>query len=410
MTASAGRRGGGTAELRIIVGLFGLAAVLFAVDRWPRSSDGAPLPTRAQTAAMESTYRDLLLDLLADAERAAASVRSTVDVPLGSVEARQSVFEELDRASRTGGRTLVLVGPDGLAQAWGGPGLRHDLPLDRLLPGGVSQTAGFTAVSLYAAIDMSTGEGGWRLIVGNSFPTDSLPFPTPFGLRRHGVRWSVRDHSAEPLTPALEALGIRELGPPDGVPGPWLRLRFEPAAEPSSSIGTWFTLMTFALGVGLSVVWLFRRWSARAPARPHPGVATLGLTGIVAATGYGLFRWRIWVTEATGAPPDPGTSFGGPIGDWAVLLAAWLILAAASFWALGWSQGAGLDACPVDGCRGGYGRRPACGSHLQAGAARIAHGERSSGSRCSASRGSHGTCGKDERVPRGDRPENAGPG
>ena len=288
---------------------------------------------------MESTYRDLLLDLLADAERAAESVRSTVDVPLGSVEARQSVFEELDRASRTGGRTLVLVGPDGLAQAWGGPGLRHDLPLDRLLPGGISQTAGFTAVSLYAAIDMSTGEGGWRLIVGNSFPTDSLPFPTPFGLRRHGVRWSVRDHSAEPLTPALEALGIRELGPPDGVPGPWLRLRFEPAAEPSSSIGNWFTLVTFALGVGLSVVWLFRRWSARAPARPHPAVATLGVTGIVAATGYGLFRWRVWVTEATGAPPDPGTSFGGPIGDWAVLLAAWLILAAASFWALGWSQG-----------------------------------------------------------------------
>ena len=339
MTALAGRRGGGTAELRIIFGLFGLAAVLFAVDRWPRSSDGAPLPTRAQTAAMESTYRDLLLDLLADAERAAESVRSTVDVPLGSVEARQSVFEELDRASRTGGRTLVLVGPDGLAQAWGGPGLRHDLPLDRLLPGGISQTAGFTAVSLYAAIDMSTGEGGWRLIVGNSFPTDSLPFPTPFGLRGHGVRWSVRDHSAEPLTPALEALGIRELGPPDGVPGPWLRLRFEPAAEPSSSFGTWFTLVTFALGVGLSVVWLFRRWSARAPAKPHPAVATLGLTGIVAATGYGLFRWWIWVTEATGAPPDPGTSFGGPIGDWAVLLAAWLILAAASFWALGWSQG-----------------------------------------------------------------------
>ena len=339
MTASAARPGGGTAELRIIFGLFALAAVLFAVDRWPRSSDGAPLPTRAQTAAMESAYRDLLLDLLADAERAAGRVRDTVDVPLGSVEARQSVFEELDRASRTGGRTLVLVDPDNLAQAWGGPGLRHDLPLDRLLPGGVSQTAGFTAVSLHAAVDMSTGEGGWRLIVGNSYPTDSLPFPTPFGLRRHDVRWSVRDHSAEPLTPALEALGIRELGPPDGVPGPWLRLRFEPAAEQSSSIGTSFALVTFALGVGLSMVWLFRRWSARAPAKPRPAAATLGLTGIVAATGYGLFRWRIWVAEATGAPPDPGSSFGGPIGDWVVLLAAWLILAAASFWALGWSEG-----------------------------------------------------------------------
>ena len=338
MTVPAGRRGGGAAELPIIFGLFALAAVLFTVDRWPRSSDEAPLPTPTQTAAMESAYRDLLLDLMADAEGAAGRVRNAVDVPLGSVEARQSVFEELDRASRTGERTLVLVDPDGLAQAWGGPGLRHDLPLDRLLPGGINQTSGFTAVSLYATVDMSTGEGGWRLVVGNSFPTDSLPFPAPFGLRRHDVRWSVRDHSAEPLTPALEALGIRELGPPDGVPGPWLRLRFESAAGQASSIGTSFALVTFVLGVGLSMVWLFRRWSARAPGKPRPAVATLGLVGIAAATGYGLFRWRVWVAEATGAPPDPGTSFGGPIGDWAVLLAAWLVLAAASFWALGWSK------------------------------------------------------------------------
>ena len=330
--------------MRIIFGLFVLAAVLFAVDRWPRSTGDPPLPTRAQTAAMESAYRNLLLDLLADAERAAESVRRTVAVPLGtfqerqSTQARQGVFEELDRIGRTGGHTLVLVDPDDLAQAWGGPGLRHDLPLDRLLPGGINQTAGFTAVSLYAAVDMSAGEGGWRLIVGNSFPTDSLPFPTPYGLRRHDVRWSVRDHSAEPLTPALEALGIRELGPPDGVPGPWLRLRFEPAAHQSSTIGSSPALVALALGVGLSVVWLFRRWSARTPAKPRPASAIFGLAGVSVAVGYGLFRWRIWVTDATGAPPDPGASFGGPIGEWVVLLAAWLILAGTSFWAVGWPE------------------------------------------------------------------------
>ncbi len=339
MTAPAARRGGGTAELRIIFGLFVLTAVLFAVDRWPRSTDDPPLPTRAQTAAMETAYRDLLLDLLGDAERAAESVRRTVAVPLGSVQARQSVFEELDRIGGTGGRTLVLVDPDDLAQAWGGPGLRHDLPLDRLLPGGISQTAGFTAVSLYAAVDMSTGEGGWRLIVGNSFPTDSLPFSMPLGLRRHDVRWSVRDHSAEPLTPALEALGIRELAPPEGVPGPWLRLRFEPAVQQSSTIGSSPALVALALGVGLSMAWLFRRWSARAPAKPNTSAAILGLAGAAAAVSFGLFRWRIWVADATGAPPDPGASFGGPVGDWVVLLAAWLILAGTSFWAFGWPQG-----------------------------------------------------------------------
>ena len=344
MTASAARRRGGTAEFRVILGLFALSAVLFAVERWPRSSDDPPLPTDAQMAAMESAYRDLLLDLLADAEGAAESVRRTVGVPFSpiqerqSTQARQGVFEELDRVSRTGGHTLVLVDPDDLAQAWGGPGLRHDLPLDRLLPGGINQTAGFTAVSLYAAVDMGAGEGGWRLIVGNSFPTDSLPFPTPFGLRRHDVRWSVRDHSAEPLTPALEALGIRELAPPDGVPGPWLRLRFEPGPEQSSTIGTMLALVAFALGAGLSMVWLFRRWSARAPAKPSPTVAILGLGGAAAAVGYGLFRWRIWVTDTTGAPPDPGASFGGPVGDWVVLLAAWSILAVTSFWAFGWSE------------------------------------------------------------------------
>lgn len=339
MTASAARRGGSTAELRIIFSLFVLAAVLFAVDRWPRSSEDPPLPTGAQTAAMESAYRDLLLDLLADAEGAADTVRRTVAVPLGSVQARQRVFEELDRVSRTGDRTLVLVDPDDLAQAWGGPGLRHDLPLDRLLPGGINQTAGFTAVSLYAAVDMSTGEGGWRLIVGNSFPTDSLPFPTPLGLRRHDVRWSVRDHSAEPLTPALEALGILELAPPDGVPGPWLRLRFEPSAEQSSTLGASFALVALVLAVGLAVVWLFRRWSALATTKPGAATAILGLAGVSAIVAYGLFRWRIGVTDATGAPPDLGASFGGPVGDWVVLLAAWLILAATSFWAFGWPEG-----------------------------------------------------------------------
>ncbi len=339
MTVPAARRAGGAAELRIIFGLFVLTAVLFAVDRWPRSTGDPPLPTRAQTAAMETAYRSLLLDLLADAERAAESVRRTVAVPLDSVQARLSVFEELDRIGRTGRHTLVLVDPDDLAQAWGGPGLRHDLPLDRLLPGGINQTAGFTAVSLYAAVDMSTGEGGWRLIVGNSFPTDSLPFPTPLGLRHHDVRWSVRDHSAEPLTPALEALGIRELGPPDGVPGPWLRFRFESGSERYSGIGALPGLVTLALGVGLSMVWLFRRWSARAPARPRPAVAIPGLAGGAAAVGYGLFRWRIWMTDATGAPPDLGSSFGGSIGSWMVLMAAWLILAGTAFWAFGWPEG-----------------------------------------------------------------------
>ena len=338
MTAPVGRRGARSAELRIILGLLVLSAVLFAVDRWSRSSDGPPLPTRAQTAAMEAAYRNLLLDLLEDAERAAESVRRTVAVPLGSAQAVQSVFEELDRTGRSGGRTLVLVDPDDLAQAWGGPGLRHDLPLDRLLPGGISQTAGFTAVSFYAAVDMSAGEGGWRLIVGNSFPTDALPFSTPFGLRRHDVRWSVRDHSAEPLTPALEALGILELAPPDGVPGPWLRLRFEPSGGQSPTIVASLALVALALGVSLSMVWLFRRWRARAAARPRPAAAALGLAGVAAAVGYGLFRWRIWVTHATGTPPDPGTSFGGPVGDWVVLMAAWSVLAGILFWAFGWSE------------------------------------------------------------------------
>lgn len=339
MTVRAVRRGGGTVELRIFICLFALAAVLFAVDRWPRGDGGVPLPTRGQMAAMESAYQDLLLDLLADAERAAGSVRRSVTVPLGSVEARSRVFEELDRASRTGGRTLVLVDPDDLPQAWAGPGLRHDLPLDRLLPGGVTQSAGFTAVSLFAAIDVSSGEGGWRLIVGNSFPTDSLPVAAPFGLRRHAVRWSVRDYSAEPLTPALEAVGIRELAPPDGVPGPWLRLRFEPAAERPSGIVASLALAALVLGAGLSLAWIFRRWRARVPAAPRPAVAIAGLAGVALALGYGLFRWRIWVTETGGLPPDPGGSFGGPTGHWAVLLASWVVLAGTAFWASGWREG-----------------------------------------------------------------------
>ena len=338
MTASVEERGGGTAELRVIVGLFGLAAILLAVEWWPRS-DEPPTPTRGQMIAMEVAYQELLLDLLEDAERAAEGVRRTGTVPLDSTQGTLGVFEELDRASHAGDRTLVLVDPDGLAQAWGGSGLRHDLPLDRLLPGGVNQTAGFTAVSLYAAVDMSPGEGGWRLVVGNSFPTDTLPIPTPNGLRRYGVRWSVRDHSTEPLAPALEALGIRELAPPNGVPAPWLRLRFEPASERQRGVAGSLGLVALGLGVGLLLAGVFRRWSRNEPKRPPRAVAVLASTGVAAAVGYGLYRWQVLAAAATGAPADLGGSFGGPVGHWVVLLAAWVLLVGTALWSTGWSAG-----------------------------------------------------------------------
>ena len=335
---AAAERGRETAELRVIFGLLALAAILSAVEWWPRS-DEPPIPTRGQMAAMEAAYRKLVLDVLADAERAAGGVRRTGMVPPDSAPARQRVFEELDRASRADDRTLVLVDPDGLAQAWAGPGLRHDLPLDGPLPGGVYQTAGFTTVSLYAAVDMSTGEGGWRLVVGSSFPTDALPIPTPFGLRRHGVRWSVRDHSAEPLAPALEAIGIRELAPPDGIPAPWLRLRFEPASERQRGLAGSLGLVAAGLGVALSLAGVFRRWSSRAPKRPGQAAAAAGLAGVGSAVGYGLYRWQLRATDATGAPADPGASFGGPIEHWVVLLAAWILLVGTALWAAGWSDG-----------------------------------------------------------------------
>ena len=338
MTDPAEVRGGGAAELRIVFGLFVLAAVLLAAERWPRGGE-TPFPTRAQLASLEAAYQEMLLDLQADAERAAENVRRTGTIPLESAPARQRVFEELDRAGRAGGLTLVLVDSDDLAQAWGGPGLRHDLPLDRLLPGGISQTAGFTAVSLFAAVDMSRGEGGWRLIVGSSFPTDALPVPTPFGLRRYGVRWSVRGHAAEPLTPALEAIGIRELAPPDGVPGPWLRLRFEPASGRRTGAAGSLAAVAVMLAAGLSLAWIFRRWRRRARGRPRPQAAALGLTGALAAVGYGLYRWQIRAADATGAPVDPGSSFGGSAGHWAVLLTAWVLLAGAALWASGWRDG-----------------------------------------------------------------------
>ena len=338
MSSSAEARGGGIAELRIVLGLVALAVVLVAAGRWPRSNE-PPLPSQGQMAAMETAYQELLQDLQEDAERAAEALRRAGTVPIDSARARQSAFEELDRASREGGRTLVLIDPDGQAQAWGGPGLRHDLPLDRLLPGGINQTAGFTAVSLYAAVDLSSGEGGWRLVAGNSFPTDELPIPTPFGLRRHGARWSVRDHSAEPLTPALEATGIRELAPPAGVPGPWLRLRFGAAGEAAPGDADWFAFAAIAIAAGLSLVWAFRRWSGRRSERPRRAAGLLGLAVAAATVGYGLYRWQIWGTDVTGAPADLGGSIGGPIGHWVVLLTAWILLAGTAVWATGWREG-----------------------------------------------------------------------
>lgn len=338
MPPSAETRGGGIAELRIVLGLVALAVLLVAVERWPRS-DEPPLPSQGQMAAMETAWQELLQDLQEDAERAAEALRRAGTVPIGSTRARQNAFEELDRASRAGDRTLVLIDPDELAQAWGGPGLRHDLPLDRLLPGGINQSAGFTAVSLYAAVDMSSGEGGWRLVVGSSFPTDELPVPKPFALRHHGARWSVRDHSAEPLTPALEATGIRELAPPAGVPGPWLRFRFGPAGEAEPGGADWFAFAAVAIAVGMLLVWAFRRWSARRSERPRRTAGLLGLAVAAAAVGHGLFRWQIWWANLIGSPADLGDSIGGPIGHWIVLLVAWVLLAGTALWATGWREG-----------------------------------------------------------------------
>ena len=335
MTPSAEERGRGTAEFRVVLGLFGLAAILFAVE-WRPQTDEPPIPTGGQLAAIEASYQELVLDLLADAERAAETVRGAGVLPPHSAEAKERVFEELDRTSRGRDRTLVLVDPDDLAQAWGGSGLRHDLPLDRLLPGGVNQTAGFTAVSLYAVVDMGGGEGGWRLIVGSSFPTDTLPIPVPFGLRRHGVRWSVREHSAEPLAPALEAIGIRELAPPDGVPAPWLRVRFEPASRGGRGVAGRFGLVAAGLAVGLSLTAVFRRWSSGRPMPPPRAAAALGLAAVASAIGYGLYRWQLEAAGASGPPPDPGGSFGGPVGDWVVLLTAWVLLVGTILWAVGW--------------------------------------------------------------------------
>jgi signal transduction histidine kinase len=291
------RRGGGLAWLLAVLwaGLAGWTLVQVVAAR------GLARP-EAVAREILADYTDTLRDL---EERAAA-----LAAELGSGEAdraeRMELFRRLERARRQRGAppgvTSLLVDRDGVAVAWSGDGLRHDLPEAELSTDGLHSESSFAAVTLYAVAPLDPSRRPARAVVGRSFATTELPFgPPPDARREDGTpEWTV-------VADAAADGGIRKGDPfwelaPEG--GPALRVRAEVLERDtgldrlrSAPARAWLWL---ALGVALACAACWRH--ALRPARRalvEDALLPLGAAILLVLYGVGA-SWGTLVVTATG--------------------------------------------------------------------------------------------------------------
>jgi len=143
-------------------------------------------------AGRAADYRRVWDGLRADAAAAAEALKrrpaSPLDVldhppeaavPAGAAQAATlAAFDRLVRLAPPAGdrrRSLLLVDRDGNPVAWAGEGLVHEP--EQWPRSGVAYRAGFNSVTFYAAEPLDESGRPWRLVAGESFPTDRLPRP-----------------------------------------------------------------------------------------------------------------------------------------------------------------------------------------------------------------------------------------
>ena len=178
----------------------------------------------------------------------------------------------------------------GVAIAWAGDGLRHDLPEADLPTSGLYSVASFAAVTFYAVAPLDDSRRPARVVVGRSFATTALPF----GPRDGGGELEVDG------TPSWSVVGS---GRPRGVlrtqdawdlapeRGPVLRARavaLEERArgEDSRKAPTWWWVV-LAVGVALAATACWRAVEAPSDRRlgsdPLPPLAAASLVVIYGA-------------------------------------------------------------------------------------------------------------------------------
>jgi len=168
--------------------------------RWQAELQSASAPDRWVGKAGRE-YARLWDRLRGDADAAARDLEK----PPATVRARLDAFRRLghmESAQARGRRSLLLLDPDGVAVAWAGEGLLHELQPDRVPRAGLSYQASFGSVTLLAVAPLPSDRDArrpWRVVSGASFPTDVLPIPVTPG-RLH---WSLVDGPSQVLPGAL---------------------------------------------------------------------------------------------------------------------------------------------------------------------------------------------------------------
>ncbi len=157
----------------VVSGLVATAALVWGGAIWERRAEPSE---PAWLASVEEGYA-AFLDELEDAGHAAVASLYEIDA---EERTRLTIFDHLQRLVEEDplyrDKTLVFYDPDGEAVAWAGPGLLHEPEPEELPVKGLAFRRGYFAVTLYTVVPLDSTQRAHRLLVGRSFPVDSVPF------------------------------------------------------------------------------------------------------------------------------------------------------------------------------------------------------------------------------------------
>jgi len=297
---------------RIVLSLCLLvAAALLAVGAWQGRAEAVDRPQWIRLG--EGRYAALWEDIRGLAGKARDIVRETGTGP----EERLAAFGDfaaLVPGQEKGWISVLLVDPDGEAQAWAGTGLLYEPRPSEIPREGLHAHAGLSAITLIAIEPLDEARRPWRIVAGRSLPTDVLPFLPPGGEEPGSFRWSILGGGLAGPPPAAAIVLA-----PEGY-APMLVQPSSPRSSPSSAptssasagvTATWGRWAWGALALGFLALAMMRGAGLAlggAGADRAPGLIALVVAGLFAAglaagvalpalavtfAGFGLLTWGL---------------------------------------------------------------------------------------------------------------------
>jgi signal transduction histidine kinase len=259
---------------RLIAGPLLAVAIVSLASGWVLSRSD-----RASRAEWKRETRREYQRLWEDLRNEAATAVREVGGPAETPQARLEAFRRLaliETGVGKGRRALLLLDPDGVAVAWAGEGLLHELPQE-LPRGGSYHRASFSAVTFLAIVPLDGARRPWRIGAGASYPTDRLPFASA-----RSAHWAVADSPGQALPgtdvvtlPGAPALIVERAA--GGTP------KERPLTDRVAWVALGLALLALALVRGLRNV-LPGGVLLAGEAAPRP-VTLLVLAGLVALSG-----------------------------------------------------------------------------------------------------------------------------